>query len=1215
MDTLLRTLVLLTLGGTGLALALLAVKYVLYRKLPSTFYYYAWLVVLLRFLLPIPGLVPMEKPQPGAIPPTVQAAPQTAVSPVIPENSAGEIQKQDSQQEAAPEFNEESPAETMAAAPVGNAPAAERQEREKDSRLPVSLSSPTLWMSIWAAGTVISLLWYVFSYNLFASEIRRHIRYPMPWDEWVLEGMRGRKPALWRCDGIYSPMLLGLFHPMIILPEGEFEEQTIRNILRHELMHYQRWDVLYKWFSVVVFSTQWFNPIAYVMRRELNRACELSCDEMIIRRMNRQEKQSYGDTLLNLAASRTLPANLTATTFSTEKRNLKERLVQIMKYKISTGTILIALLIIAALTACGAALGPRVATTVKEIRTAPRNLDSRTPLCDEPLSEWVDRALVYEISSDTLVYACEADTRMEPGCMTSLAVAMTVLEHCDPEETATVSDNDFYELPRYATNIRLKSGETVTVGDLIYALLLNNASDAAVTLAEHTAGSVEAFMPMMSRYLERLGCKDTCLTDVLGVAEGQYTTARDMARLTRKAMENEFFSQVWACRSYWLPATNQSRERWIYNGNPLFQGTYNYEDTRGITAGLAAGTQVDAPCTMVFTMRTTDAEPMELLFAVQLRQPEPGEEGYRMEGFRQTLPEELSRRFRMSRDPSGGLSVEAVPLEQSSLTLSDPLAGYDRSKVHFVKSVDQLLNNIQPGAILYLEEGEYNLRTADNYGKQSHYSPYYRWEEVTDGFQLVIQDVEDLTILGASPVTTQLVTEPRYASVLRFSGCSALEISNLTMGHTQQAGYCSGGVVALERCENVMIRNTGLFGCGTIGVEGWYCSDITVQSSDIYECSDSGVSFSMCQNIRVEENTFRDIGRSLNNSVFGQMFSLVSCRNACIEENTVTDSQCSELLYASSTTELSLLSNRFESGHYLSAFRVEGAPAVVEGCGFGSGFQTDSWFHSGSSRAVDFDGNSLTEDRLVNMEYRSGLTAPLREEIGQTYREITVTSVDQLLAAIGSNRTIFVDAPELKLSDAANYGGTGSDFYAWQMSYDGPELMISGVENLTIRSVSGKPEDCRILAEPRYANVLTFRNCRNVTISGITAGHTEAPGSCTGGVLNFSGCWNPTVENCSLFGCGTWGVEARYCTELTVRGCDIYDCSYGGINLAFVTGGVIENSLLRELEGMGIYGSDCAGIAITGCDFQNNQGSDVTLLNCTDFTRDGQTVFNLNQSA
>ena len=72
--------------------------------------------------------------------------------------------------------------------------------------------------------------------------------------------------------------------------------------------------------------------------------------------------------------------------------------------------------------------------------------------------------------------------------MTSLAVAMTVLDQRDIEETVTISDNDFYALPRNTRNIRLKSGETATVGDLIYALLLENAGDAAVELAATNPG-------------------------------------------------------------------------------------------------------------------------------------------------------------------------------------------------------------------------------------------------------------------------------------------------------------------------------------------------------------------------------------------------------------------------------------------------------------------------------------------------------------------------------------------------------------------------------------------------------------------------------------------------------------------------------------------------------------------------------------------------------
>ncbi len=100
---------------------------------------------------------------------------------------------------------------------------------------------------------------------------------------------------------------------------------------------------------------------------------------MLIRSMDKYEKQAYGETLLTLAASRTLPANLASTTFSTEKRNLKERLTQIMHYKVSTGTVFLTALILAVLAGCGAAAGPRLVRQAQELWDAPHTINSSTP--------------------------------------------------------------------------------------------------------------------------------------------------------------------------------------------------------------------------------------------------------------------------------------------------------------------------------------------------------------------------------------------------------------------------------------------------------------------------------------------------------------------------------------------------------------------------------------------------------------------------------------------------------------------------------------------------------------------------------------------------------------------------------------------------------------------------------------------------------------------
>ena len=128
-------------------------------------------------------------------------------------------------------------------------------------------------------------------------------------------------------------MMCGVLHPRIILPDLRYEDEVLENVLRHELMHYRRRDTLYKWFAVLTYAVQWFNPLVYLMRREVDRACELSCDEMLMRCMDRQARQSYGETLLSMAASAALPTGVVATTFATEKKNLKERLEQIMKFK------------------------------------------------------------------------------------------------------------------------------------------------------------------------------------------------------------------------------------------------------------------------------------------------------------------------------------------------------------------------------------------------------------------------------------------------------------------------------------------------------------------------------------------------------------------------------------------------------------------------------------------------------------------------------------------------------------------------------------------------------------------------------------------------------------------------------------------------------------------------------------------------------------------
>jgi len=96
----------------------------------------------------------------------------------------------------------------------------------------------------------------------------------------------------------------------------------------HELTHLRRRDITIKWLALLACAIHWFNPLVWLTRRELDRACELSCDEIIVSNMDNSDKQGYGNTLIDLATER--KHTILSTTMS-EKRELKERLTAIMK--------------------------------------------------------------------------------------------------------------------------------------------------------------------------------------------------------------------------------------------------------------------------------------------------------------------------------------------------------------------------------------------------------------------------------------------------------------------------------------------------------------------------------------------------------------------------------------------------------------------------------------------------------------------------------------------------------------------------------------------------------------------------------------------------------------------------------------------------------------------------------------------------------------------
>lgn len=507
--------------------------------------------------------------------------------------------------------------------------------------------------------------------------------------------------------------------------------------------------------------------------------------------------------------------------------------------------------------------------------------------------------------------------------------------------------------------------------------------------------------------------------------------------------------------------------------------------------------------------------------------------------------------------------VEKEPAEDTGVTD----AQYDT-----VKTVDEFLAAIGPNTVIQLDAGTYNLTEASDYGRDTD-SEYYAWIETGDGSQLVLWGVENLTIRGSGKLVTSLVTDPRYANVLLLQNCNNIVLEDFTAGHSQGMGECSGGVVYLEGCDNVSMNRLGLYGCGTVGLTTDLCANVTLSDSDIYECSSAAANVGTSMDVTFSGCRIYDIGRDdYGGYAFFEMFNsqrvvVEKCELSTSSLNCLMDSNGTQVTLRNNL----FVGNRFQNG----AFFLNGRSVTLDGNKF-DGNTIRSWYGGQGHLAKDKDGNDLTEAKLNEM-YPAEPKQATQEQL-----EIHVSTVDELIAAIGPNKEIVLDGELYDFSTATGYGTSSGDYYYWEDVYDGPGLVIRDVDNMTIRSSSGNVKNHTIAAIPRYADVLAFKACSNVTLSGFTAGHTREPGRCAGGVIEFRDCDNMTVDNCGLYGCGILGVYAEYSKNIQVVNSDIYECSQGGIKMRNTDQITINNNTFRDLGGDETSFISCSNVNLDG---------------------------------
>ena len=188
-------------------------------------------------------------------------------------------------------------------------------------------------------------------------------------------------------------------------------------------------------------------------------------------------------------------------------------------------------------------------------------------------------ALLMDLETGQVLYDKGMHQRVYPASTTKILTALLAVEHANPHAIMTVTESAIGDLPWYGSHVALAVGEQISVADAIYAIMLPSANDASNVLAEHVAGSLEAFNVMMNERAREIGALSSNFTNAHGLHDdNHFTTAYDMALITRYAMNNEDFRRYFGAARHTMAPTNINGERsWVNQQYMLVPGVDAYD--------------------------------------------------------------------------------------------------------------------------------------------------------------------------------------------------------------------------------------------------------------------------------------------------------------------------------------------------------------------------------------------------------------------------------------------------------------------------------------------------------------------------------------------------------------------------------------------------------------------------------------------------------------
>lgn len=216
---------------------------------------------------------------------------------------------------------------------VQGIPAIQRQTAGLSS----SVSPMIVVVVVWAAVAILSFAWQLLRYFRFKRMIKRWgipIDSPGIWEIFSMEkgkcGVRAKNIRLISCNFISTSMVTGFLHPVVLLPNRDFDDDELELIFAHELTHLKQHHLLLKLLACFVTALHWFNPFVYLMSSAMQADVETACDETVLKNANITDRQFYGEVIIGMIGKKSDKRTSLSTCFYAGKLNIKRRLAAIM---------------------------------------------------------------------------------------------------------------------------------------------------------------------------------------------------------------------------------------------------------------------------------------------------------------------------------------------------------------------------------------------------------------------------------------------------------------------------------------------------------------------------------------------------------------------------------------------------------------------------------------------------------------------------------------------------------------------------------------------------------------------------------------------------------------------------------------------------------------------------------------------------------------------